>query len=161
MYPTFFLQDVLLCVQKLSCPLFGGIDATLLFMKKSKKDYRIDIRLNQEEYEKLRILVQDYPNLSSFVLDACWNFDSKLHLDKLSYIEDKFIKIDNLRKELNKVASNFNQLVQYTNNCIKIGVYLPNTADEIIRLTTEMNEHLQFYRDLLFDLEKNINKLVH
>ena len=97
---------------------------------KSKKTKHLDLRLSEEENERLRDLAKDYPSISSFVLDACWHFDGKLHLNKLEYIDKKYRVLLSLKNEVSHLSGNLNQLIQYTNRCINMGVYLENTSAE-------------------------------
>ena len=149
-----------LYVQKPLLPsLKDGIDATI-FMDKDNKNSRLYIRLTNDEHDKLRVLSKDYPSISAFVLDACWHFNGKLHLNKLEYLEKRFETLIKLRSDLNHLSANINQLVLYTNNCIKMGVYLNNTENEIIRLQTELLNNLNYYKKQMNSLEKELRNIL-
>ena len=94
--------------------------------------------------------------MSSFILDACWHFNSKRHLHKLDYLEKKFDIIQKSLTVLNKSAANLNELVQYTNHCMKMGVYLDNTSSEIIRITSEFKNALVEYKLEMNKAEKDL-----
>lgn len=144
---------------KTSCHLSqDGIDATLFFMKENNKTSRLYIRLTNGENNKLRELAKDYPNLSSFVLDACWHFKSKRHIRVLDFFEEKFELVSKLRNDLNRIGANFNQLVQYTNNCMILGLYQDNTVDEIIRLQSEIISCLSDYKLEIRQMEKDLKQ---
>ena len=112
--------------------------------------------MTDEENKRLRELAKDYPNLSSFVLDACWHFNGPRHLHKLEYLEQKFMLIQDLKTNLNRVAANLNELVQYTNHCMKLGLYQNNTAPEIMRLTSELINCLIIHKNKINKYEKDL-----
>ena len=125
-------------------------------MAKVNKTSRLYVRLSDDELDRLRDLSKDYPSISSFVLDACWHFNGPRHFAKLDYLDQQFTLIKNFRSDLSHLAANFNQLVQYTNNCIKMGIYLPNTADEVVRLQDELVKCMVSYNRVINKLEKDL-----
>lgn len=127
---------------------------------KSKKTKHLDLRLSEEENERLRDLAKDYPSISSFVLDACWHFDGKLHLNKLEYIDKKYRVLLSLKNEVSHLSGNLNQLIQYTNRCINMGVYLENTSAEVIRIESDLLECLSDYRNRIKELEKELKDII-
>ena len=126
---------------------------------KLKKSKYLNIRLTPEEHEKLKELASKYNSMSSFILDACWHFQGEKHLRKLEVIEEDYQIIENSRKELNHIGSNLNQLVQYTNNCMKMGIYLENTSSEIIRIQSELLDCINSYKMELNKREKKLKYL--
>jgi len=142
-------------------PVRGELTQLFFYMKRTNKTSRLYIRLTDEENNKLRSLASDYPNLSSYVLDACWHFNSKRHLRKLEYLEEKFALILKLKNDMSHLSSNLNQLVAYTNNCIKMGVYLDNTSQEVIRIQSEILKCLNDYKSEIHSIEKDLKKSVH
>ena len=155
------LQDVFLYGQK---PLATNkVELTQLFffmVKSNNKNNRLYIRLSDDENRRLRDLAQGYPSLSAFVLDACWHFNGTRHLKRVEYLEEKFKLLQSMRSELNRVAANLNQLVQYTNSCIKMGVYLPNTASEIQNIQSTLQDCLVDYRIRYRNLEKELSSII-
>ena len=127
---------------------------------KSKKTKHLDLRLSEEENERLRDLAKDYPSISSFVLDACWHFDGKLHLNKLEYIDKKYRVLLSLKNEVSHLSGNLNQLIQYTKRCINMGVYLENTSAEDIRIESDLLECLSDYRNRIKELEKELKDII-
>lgn len=160
----FFNARCTFVVTKVSClPCAGGIDATLFFVfmknQKGKKTKYLNLRLSEDEHEKLKSLSKDYPSMSSFILDACWHFNGKLHLNKLEMLCEKYNLVSDLRSDLNHLSGNLNQLIQYTNTCIKMGVYLDNTASEVLRIQKELLDCLIEYKQKNIVLEKQIKQL--
>ena len=153
-----------LWVQKLlASPVRGEL--TQLFMKteKIKKTKYLKIRISDDELIKLKNLSQDYPSLSSYVLDACWHFNGKRHLKKIEFLSEKYQLIVDLRSDLNRLAANLNQLVQYTNSCIKMGIYLDNTSSEVLRIQNELLNCLLEYKsksNLLENELKHLSKFI-
>ena len=131
------------------------------FMKteSNKKSKFLKLRVSIDELDKLKELSKEYPSLSSYVLDACWNFNSKLHMNKLEFLTEKYDLIISLRSDLNHLAANLNQLVQYTNSCIKMGVYLDNTSQEVLRIQNELLNCLLEYKQKNKQLEKQLKQL--
>ena len=127
---------------------------------KTKKTKHLDVRLSEEENERLRDLAKDYPSISSFVQDACWHFDGKLHLNKLEYIDKKYRVLLSLKNEVSHLSGNLNQLIQYTNRCINMGVYLENTSAEVIRIESDLLECLSDYRNRIKELEKELKDII-
>ena len=125
----------------------------------NKKSKFLKLRVSIDELDKLKELSKEYPSLSSYVLDACWNFNSKLHMNKLEFLTEKYDLIISLRSDLNHLAANFNQLVQYTNSCIKMGVYLDNTSQEVLRIQNELLNCLLEYKQKNKQLEKQLKQL--
>lgn len=125
----------------------------------NKKSKFLKLRVTIDELDKLKELSKEYPSLSSYVLDACWNFNSKLHMNKLEFLTQKYDLIISLRSDLNHLAANLNQLVQYTNSCIKMGVYLDNTSQEVIRIQNELLNCLLEYKQKNKQLEKQLKQL--
>lgn len=125
----------------------------------NKKSKFLKLRVTIDELDKLKELSKEYPSLSSYVLDACWNFNSKLHMNKLEFLTQKYDLIISLRSDLNHLAANLNQLVQYTNSCIKMGVYLDNTSQEVIRIQNELLNCLLEYKQKNIQLEKQLKQL--
>lgn len=149
------------CAYKNFLPPFQvGIDATIFLMKDNNKTSRLYIRISDEENKRLRELAKDYPNLSSFVLDACWHFNGKRHLRRLDYIEEKYRILLSLKNDLSHLSGNLNQLVQYTNRCINMGVYLDNTADEVCRIEDSLLQCLSDYRAQIKSLEKELKEII-
>ncbi|MBQ8189340.1 MAG: hypothetical protein IJZ44_06140 [Lachnospiraceae bacterium] len=124
------------------------------------KNKFLKLRVSSDELDKLKSLSKDYPSLSSYILDACWHFNSKRHIKKLEYIEQKYDLIVKLRSDINHLSANLNQLVIYTNNCIKMGVYLNNTSNEVIRIQSELLECLSKYKSEIRKLENDLKKAV-
>ena len=125
---------------------------------KLKKTKHLDLRLSEKENERLRDLAKDYPSISSFVLDACWHFNSKRHLHKLDYLEQKFEIIQNSLATLNRSAANLNELVQYTNHCMKMGIYQDKTSSEIIRILSEFSKNLVDYKQEMNNAKNDLKK---
>lgn len=125
----------------------------------NKKSKFLKLRVSIDELDKLKELSKEYPSLSSYVLDACWNFNSKLHMNKLEFLTEKYDLIISLRSDLNHLAANLNQLVQYTNSCIKMGVYLDNTSQEVLRIQNELLNCLLEYKQKNKQLEKQLKQL--
>ena len=125
---------------------------------KLKKTKHLDLRLYEKENERLRDLAKDYPSISSFVLDACWHFNSKRHLHKLDYLEQKFEIIQNSLATLNRSAANLNELVQYTNHCMKMGIYQDKTSSEIIRILSEFSKNLVDYKQEMNNAKNDLKK---
>ena len=126
--------------------------------EKLKKTKHLDLRLSEKENERLRDLAKDYPSISSFVLDACWHFNSKRHLHKLDYLEQKFEIIQNSLAILNRSAANLNELVQYTNHCMKMGIYQDKTSSEIIRILSEFSKNLVDYKQEMNNAKNDLKK---
>lgn len=126
--------------------------------EKLKKTKHLDLRLSEKENERLRDLAKDYPSISSFVLDACWHFNSKRHLHKLDYLEQKFEIIQNSLATLNRSAANLNELVQYTNHCMKMGIYQDKTSSEIIRILSEFSKNLVDYKQEMNNAKNDLKK---
>lgn len=122
------------------------------------KSKQIHLRVSDEELDKLRNLSKPYPTLSSFILDACWHFDAAKHVNKIKYLDEKIEILNGFRNEVSKIGTNFNQLVQYTNRCISMGIYLPNTADEILKITNRLSNQLDAYYKKVQDAEKMIKR---
>lgn len=149
------------CGHKNFClPCSGGIDATFMKNNNELKNKFLKLRVSSDELDKLKSLSKDYPSLSSYILDACWHFNSKRHIKKLEYIEQKYDLIVKLRSDINHLSANLNQLVIYTNNCIKMGVYLNNTSNEVIRIQSELLECLSKYKSEIRKLENDLKKAV-
>ena len=127
---------------------------------KSKKTKHLDLRLSEEENERVRDLAKDYPSISCFVRDAGWHFDGKLHLNKLEYIDKKYRVLLSLKNEVSHLSGNLNQLIQYTNRCINMGVYLENTSAEVIRIESDLLECLSDYRNRIKELEKELKDII-
>lgn len=125
----------------------------------NKKSKFLKLRVSIDELDKLKELSKEYPSLSSYVLDACWNFNSKLHMNKLEFLTEKYDLIISLRSDLNHLAANLNQLVQYTNSCIKMDVYLDNTSQEVLRIQNELLNCLLEYKKKNKQLEKQLKQL--
>lgn len=127
---------------------------------KTRKSKYLNLRLTEDEHARLKELAQNYPTLSSFVLDACWHFNNKRHINTLDLFEEKFNLMKRMFTEINRSGSNLNQLIQYTNHCMIMGIYQDNTADEILRL---QKEHLDCIKALKIELkiiEKEFKKNV-
>ena len=75
-------------------------------------------------------------------------------------MEQKYDLIVKLRSDINHLSANLNQLVIYTNNCIKMGVYLNNTSNEVIRIQSELLECLSKYKSEIRKLENDLKKAV-
>jgi hypothetical protein len=125
---------------------------------KIRKSKYLNLRLTEEEHARLKELAQNYPTLSSFVLDACWHFNSKRHLHKLDYLEQKFEIIQNSLATLNRSAANLNELVQYTNHCMKMGIYQDKTSSEIIRILSEFSKNLVDYKQEMNNAKNDLKK---
>ena len=125
----------------------------------NKKSKFLKLRVSIDELDKLKELSKEYPSLSSYVLDACWNFNSKLHMNKLEFLTEKYDLIISLRSDLNHLAANLNQLVQYTNSCIKMGVYLDNTSQEVLRIQNELLNCLLEYKQKNKKKKKQLKQL--
>ena len=124
----------------------------------NKKTKYLNIRLSEDEHERLKEISKTYPTMSAFILDACWHFNSKRHIRTLDFFEEKFSLVERLRADLNKIGSNFNQLVQYTNNCMTLGLYQDNTVDEIKRIQTELISCMQDYKQEIKKMEADLKK---
>jgi len=131
-----------------------------VFMKneKDKKTKYLNLRLSEYEHERLKSLAKDYPSMSSYILDAYWHFNSKRHLHKLDYLEQKFEIIQNSLTALNRSAANLNELVQYTNHCMKIGIYQDKTSSEIIRVLSEYSNNLVNYKQEMNNTKNDLKK---
>lgn len=145
---------------KVTCPPYRK-ELTQLFMKdkNTNKNKYLKVRVSEDELDKLRSLSRNYHSLSAFILDACWHFQSEKHLRKLELIEEDYLIIENHRKELNRLGSNLNQLIQYTNNCMKLGVYLDNTSSEIIKQQSELLNSIVSLKNELNKREKRLKTL--
>ena len=132
------------------------------FMVESKirKSKYLNLRLTEEEHARLKELAQNYPTLSSFVLDACWHFNNKRHINTLDSFEEKFKLMKRMFTEINRSGSNLNQLIQYTNHCIILGIYQDNTADEILRIQKEHLDCIKAFKIELKKIEKEFKKNV-
>lgn len=124
--------------------------------KKNLKTKRVYFRISEEDLKRLHKLAEKYPSVSSFIIDACWNFNAERHLNILDFIEEKVNIMNSFTAEMNKVGNNLNQLTHYTNTCIKLGIYLPNTIEEIINtqceikyLMNQINVDLKNTQDLM------------
>ena len=126
--------------------------------EKDKKTKYLNLRLSEDEHEKLKSLAKDYPSMSSYILDACWHFNSKRHLHKLDYLEQKFEIIQNSLTALNRSAANLNELVQYTNHCMKMGIYQDKTSSEIIRILSEFSKNLVDYKQEMNNAKNDLKK---
>ena len=137
------------------------MELTQLFMKdkNTNKNKYIKVRVSEDELDRLKSLSSNYHSLSAFILDACWHFQGEKHLRKLEIIEEDYVIIENHRKELNRLGSNLNQLIQYTNNCMKMGVYLDNTSSEIIKQQSELLNSIVFLKNELNKREKQLKNL--
>ena len=127
-------------------------------MTNINKNSQIHLRLTADEHDRLRELSKDYSSMSAFILDACWHFKSKRHIKTLDFFENKFDLVLKLRTDLNRIGANFNQLVQYTNNCMTLGLYQDNTVDEIIRLQSELLSCLSDYKLEIKKMEGDLKK---
>lgn len=106
---------------------------------KNNKTHRIFVRVSDDELEKLKEKSRNYPTLSSFVLDACFNFDDELgikRLEKLRLWSEDFTSFQN---EIIRISNNVNQLAHYTNNLKLTGVLLPGVLKEIIQIENDYN----------------------
>lgn len=157
---TFVLQDVFLYVQKSLAPLKSGIDATFFIMTKIIKTSRINLRLSADELDRLRELSKDYSSLSAFILDACWHYNRKTDYGILNYFDERCKLIAKFRPELNHLGGNLNQLIQYTNHCMIMGIYQENTAEEIKRVQNEILDCLLNIKAEFMNLEKDFRKVI-
>lgn len=108
-------------------------------MKTEYKNKQINLRLTEKEYFKLKEKAVNYPTLSSYILDACLNFDDDLgikRLEKLRLWSEDFTSFQN---EIIRISNNVNQLAHYTNNLKLIGVLLPGVVKEIIQIENDYN----------------------
>ena len=108
-------------------------------MKTEYKNKQINLRLTEKEYFKLKEKAVNYPTLSSYILDACLNFDDELgikRLEKLRLWSEDFTSFQN---EIIRISNNVNQLAHYTNNLKLIGVLLPGVVKEIIQIENDYN----------------------
>lgn len=129
-------------------------------MNQNNKTKEIHLRVSVEENERLRNMAKVYPNLSSFILDACWHFDGDRHMKKLEYIDEKYRVLLSLKNDLSHLSGNLNQLVQYTNRCIYMGVYLNNTSQEVLRIESELLDCLSEYSNKIKKLEKELKQTI-
>ena len=129
-------------------------------MNQNNKTKEIHLRVSVEENERLRNMAKVYPNLSSFILDACWHFDGERHMKKLEYIDEKYRILLSLKNDLSHLSGNLNQLVQYTNRCIYMGVYLNNTSQEVLRIESELLDCLSEYSNKIKKLEKELKQTI-
>ena len=108
-------------------------------MKTEYKNKQINLRLTEKEYFKLKEKAVNYPTLSSYILDACLNFDDELgikRLEKLRLWSEDFTSFQN---EIIRISNNVNQLAHYTNNLKLTGVLLPGLVKEIIQIENDYN----------------------
>ena len=108
-------------------------------MKTEYKNKQINLRLTEKEYFKLKEKAVNYPTLSSYILDACLNFDDELgikRLEKLRLWSEDFTSFQN---EIIRISNNVNQLAHYTNNLKLTGVLLPGVVNEIIQIENDYN----------------------
>ena len=108
-------------------------------MKTEYKNKQINLRLTEKEYFKLKEKAVNYPTLSSYILDACLNFDDELgikRLEKLRLWSEDFTSFQN---EIIRISNNVNQLAHYTNNLKLTGVLLPGVVKEIIQIENDYN----------------------
>ena len=108
-------------------------------MKTEYKNKQINLRLTEKEYFKLKEKAVNYPTLSSYILDACLNFDDDLgikRLEKLRLWSEDFTSFQN---EIIRISNNVNQLAHYTNNLKLTGVLLPGVVKEIIQIENDYN----------------------
>ena len=129
-------------------------------MNQNNKTKEIHLRVSVEENERLRNMAKVYPNLSSFILDACWHFDGEQHKKKLEYLDEKYRILLSLKNDLSHLSGNLNQLVQYTNRCIYMGVYLNNTSQEVLRIESELLDCLSEYSNKIKKLEKELKQTI-
>lgn len=95
------------------------------------KDRRIFVRVTDTEYSDLKKKAENYPTLSSFVLDACMNFDDALGIKRLDIIRNWSDDYSKFESELHKIGSNINQLAHQVNKLSSIGVVSPDLFLEL------------------------------
>ena len=81
---------------------------------KNNKTHRIFIRVTDDELNNLKIKSKNYPTLSSYVLDACFNFDDELGLKRLDRLRSWSLDYNNFKTEISRIANNINQLIHNT-----------------------------------------------
>lgn len=127
---------------------------------KENKNKLIKVRVTNSELERLKISSQNHQSLSAFILEACWYFNRKTDYDTLSYFEERCKIISKSSSAINYLGGNLNQLVHYTNHCIKMGIYQNNTADEIKRIQNEIFICLKDINNEFIKLKKEFKKSI-
>lgn len=94
-------------------------------MKQNYKTKEIHLRLTENEYLRLKEKSANYPTLSSFVLDACMNFDDALGIKRLNIIRNWCEDYNKFESMLNKIGSNINQLAHHVNKLSSVGIVSP------------------------------------
>ena len=103
-------------------------------MVKLNKTKEIHLRLTEKEYTILKEKAKDYPSLSSYVIDACLNFDDELgrrRLNRFRLWSEDFHKFES---ELNMIGNNINQIAYHFNKMSHTGVYPEGLIDTSIKL---------------------------
>lgn len=122
-------------------------------MDKMNKNKRIDLRLTEKEYLFLKEKAKNYPTLSSFVLDACRNFDDELGIKRLDVIRKWCSDYKKYEYELNRIGCNINQIAHYLNKLADVGIlsdkFLPELKRQysvLIELLTQLNSSNMNFR---------------
>lgn len=117
------------------------------------KNKRIDLRLTEKEYLILKEKAKNYPTFSSFVLDACRNFDDELGIKRLNVIRKWCSDFNKYEFDLNQIGRNINQIAHYLNKLADVGIlsdkFLPELKCQysvLIDLLTQLNSSNMNFR---------------
>lgn len=131
-------------------------------MEKSvKKDHQINLRLTNDEFQKLRKKAADYKSMSSFILTACNNFDDRLGLKKLDALRDWGQEFNRWKYDIGKIGTNISQLTHYANECRQQGILNPSILElqnEQMRIWNEQLGKIIEFNNQITKLAKSVLK---
>ncbi len=77
-----------------------------------RKTRRFDIRLTEEDYHLLSEKAQSYPSISSLLLDAVRNFDTRRGRNRLDTMIEFSENVRKIEVELARIGNNVNQMAR-------------------------------------------------
>lgn len=118
-----------------------------------RKTRRFDIRLTEEDFRLLGEKAKNYPSISSLVLDAVKNFDTRKGRNRLDTMIEFSENIRKLEVELARIGNNVNQMAKELHRYRIEGRELSLTPlDGFIVGVDDANRTLSSLRELLFSI---------
>lgn len=118
-----------------------------------RKTRRFDTRLTEEDYRLLGEKAKSYPSISSLVLDAVKNFDTRKGRNRLDTMIEFSENVRKLEVELARIGNNVNQMAKELHRYRIEGRELSFTPlDGFIVGVDDANRTLSSLRELLFEI---------
>lgn len=118
-----------------------------------RKTRRFDIRLSEEDYRLLGEKSRNYPSISSLVLDAVKNFDTRKGRNRLDTMIEFSENVRKLEVELARIGNNVNQMAKELHRYRIEGRDLSLTPlDRFILGVDNANRTLSSLKGLLYEV---------